>query len=79
MGLVGTLYLLFERSILSSTTSGAHSLHELNILSRGIIGVQIGLIMLAMVVTRSSALSIQSKRGLPLGNQVIGWVVLSKC
>ena len=32
--------------------------------------------MLAMIVTRSSALSLQAKEGLPLGNQVVGWIVL---
>lgn len=31
-----------------------------------------------MIVTRSSALSIQSKMGLPRGNQIVGWIVLSK-
>ncbi|KAG6000977.1 Glycosyl phosphatidyl inositol anchor synthesis [Claviceps maximensis] len=37
---------------------------------------QIGLIPLSMLVTRSSALSLQAKQGLPLGNQVAGWLVL---
>jgi hypothetical protein len=31
-----------------------------------------------MVVTRSSALSLQAKQGLPRGNQIVGWVVLGK-
>ena len=77
MGLVGTLYLLFDKSILSSAKGGMENLKILDGLSRGIVGVQIGLIVLAMIVTRSSAISIQSKRGLPFGNQVIGWTVLS--
>jgi hypothetical protein len=38
--------------------------------------MQIGLIILAMVVTRSSALSLQAKNGLPRGNQIVGWAVL---
>jgi GPI ethanolamine phosphate transferase 1 len=29
-----------------------------------------------MVVTRSSALSLQAKQGLPRGNQIVGWLVL---
>lgn len=29
-----------------------------------------------MIVTRSSALSWQAKQGLPLGNQIVGWLVL---
>lgn len=31
-----------------------------------------------MVVTRSSALSLQAKTGVPRGNQIVGWIVLSK-
>lgn len=38
--------------------------------------IQIGLVALAIYVTRSSALSLQAKEGLPRGNQVVGWVVL---
>lgn len=37
---------------------------------------QVGLIILATIVTRSSSLSIQAKQGLPLGNQIMGWIVL---
>ena len=39
---------------------------------------QIGFIILAMIVTRSSALSLQAKLGLPRGNQLVGWAVLGK-
>ena len=46
--------------------------------SQTIIGVQVGLIILAMVVTRSSVVSLQAKQGLPIGNQVVGWLVLGK-
>lgn len=83
---VGILYLQFENSILFSSTkkwsvgqqpsppppptSGSNSL------SQSILGVQIGLILLAMIVTWSSIASLQAKRGLPLGNQVVGWLVL---
>lgn len=45
-------------------------------LSKSILGLQVGLIGLAMVVTQSSVRSLQSKQGLPLGNQVVGWAVL---
>lgn len=32
-----------------------------------------------MLVTRSSALSLQAKEGLPPGNQIVGWIVLGMC
>ncbi|KAL8695661.1 MAG: hypothetical protein Q9224_003257, partial [Gallowayella concinna] len=79
MASVGLLYLLFEKSVLaaSSSAEGHLASPRADRLSRAILGTQIGLIMLAMVVTRSSVASLQAKRGLPLGNQVIGWLVLS--
>lgn len=40
--------------------------------------LQIGLIVLSMLVTRSSVLSLQAKQGLPAGNQAVGWLVLGK-
>ncbi|KAL8987170.1 MAG: hypothetical protein Q9177_003595, partial [Variospora cf. flavescens] len=78
MASVGLLYLLFEKSILSASSSGRSELSspQADGLSRNILGAQIGLIMLAMIVTRSSVASLQAKRGLPAGNQVIGWLVL---
>ena len=77
MGLVGVLYLLFEKSILSDPPSNTQSPPALDSLPRTILGVQVGLIALAMIVTSSSVGSIQAKRGLPIGNQVVGWLVLS--
>lgn len=74
MVLVGVLYILFEKTILSSTTGGKQA--SLDGLSGTLLGVQIGLIMLAMIVTRSSVASLQAKMGLPLGNQVVGWTIL---
>lgn len=72
---VGVLYLLFEKSILASVTKT--SLSPDTSLSKSILGIQIGLIMLAMIVTQSSIGSLQAKRGLPVGNQVVGWIILS--
>lgn len=37
---------------------------------------QVGLIALAMLVTRSSVASLQTKQGLPLGTQAVGWITL---
>ncbi|KAH8198887.1 hypothetical protein TruAng_006940 [Truncatella angustata] len=78
MVLIGLLYLLFEARILAdfSSASTPKSQKKETNLSRALIGVQIGLILLAMFVTRSSVISLQSKAGLPLGNQVVGWVTL---
>ena len=77
MALVGVLYLLFEKSILSDPTSNRQSPPALETLPRTILGVQVGLIALSMVVTSSSVASLQAKQGLPIGNQVVGWLVLS--
>lgn len=79
----GVLYLHFEKSLLSfppgkrNTDQPSPPTPSSNSLSQSIFGVQIGLILLAMIVTRSSIASLQAKRGLPLGNQGVGWLVLS--
>ncbi|KAF1809247.1 PigN-domain-containing protein [Eremomyces bilateralis CBS 781.70] len=70
---VGIIYLLFEKSIIQN---GPKESIPSDGLSRIIIGVQVGLVLLAMVVTRSSVMSLQAKQGLPLGTQVVGWIVL---
>lgn len=80
---VGVLYLQFEKSLLlfpskkRNTGQPSPPTPSSNSLSQRILGIQIGLILLAMIVTRSSIASLQAKRGLPLGNQVVGWLVLS--
>ncbi|KAI4274124.1 MAG: hypothetical protein LQ337_004177 [Flavoplaca oasis] len=78
MASVGLLYLLSEKSILSASSAAQGQLSSpmADGLSRNILGAQIGLVVLAMVITRSSVSSLQAKRGLPLGNQVIGWLIL---
>ncbi|KAF2835205.1 PigN-domain-containing protein [Patellaria atrata CBS 101060] len=75
---VGTMYLFFEKSILVHTTSTKEpsATPKADGFSRTILGVQVGLVGLAMFVTRSSVASIQAKSGLPLGTQIVGWVVL---
>jgi hypothetical protein len=37
------------------------------------------MVLLALIVTRSSVSSLQAKQGLPFGNQVVGWFVLGEC
>ncbi|XXG99148.1 hypothetical protein Hte_005483 [Hypoxylon texense] len=75
---VGILYLIFEDSFLAdfSSSKNPNALRRRNDISRALIGVQIGLVLLAMLVTYRSAMSLQAKQGLPRGNQVVGWLVL---
>lgn len=68
----------------SSPSSGADTASSDNSLApnqdpitRNIVAVQVGLIALSMYVTSSSVRSLQAKQGLPLGNQVVGWLTLS--
>jgi phosphatidylinositol glycan class N len=83
-----------KKLLLKSKPLGDSTAPADNSLSRSLIGVQvrllksgefhlsnlrqIGFIILAMIVTKSSALSLQAKLGLPRGNQIVGWNVLGK-
>lgn len=79
MAVIGILYLVFEERVLADFSMTAPRLPaSKRRLSRTLVGVQVGLVMLAMLVTRSSALSLQAKQGLPRGNQIVGWLVLGK-
>ncbi|KAI1170475.1 GPI ethanolamine phosphate transferase 1 [Nemania sp. FL0916] len=74
---VGILYLAFEDKLLADFSGSVKPQpRQPKQISRALIGIQVGLIILSMIVTRSSALSMQAKQGLPLGNQVVGWLVL---
>ncbi|KAL9625737.1 MAG: hypothetical protein Q9160_000057 [Pyrenula sp. 1 TL-2023] len=72
----GVLYMIFEESI--TTRSGARRSENLKVdnVSRLVMGLQIGLIPLAIILTRGSIASLQAKKGLPLGNQIVGWMAL---
>lgn len=76
MVIVGILYLVLEDFVLSDFGMSEKPPPPRNHVSRTIVGIQIGLTLLSMVVTRSSALSLQAKQGLPRGNQLMGWFVL---
>ena len=80
MAIIGILYLIFEDFVLADFTwpEKSSSSRADTCLSRSLVGIQIGLILLSMGVTRSSALSLQAKEGLPRGNQIMGFVVLGK-
>ncbi|PNY23987.1 GPI ethanolamine phosphate transferase 1 [Tolypocladium capitatum] len=78
MSIIGLLYLIFEDFVLSDFSwdqkkAAPKTGHTIR---RALTGTQIGLVPLAMLVTRSSALSLQAKQGLPPGNQIVGWIVL---
>jgi phosphatidylinositol glycan class N len=75
----GAFYLAFEDKILvagKSHTTAADAKNSL--ISRLILGVQLGLVALSMVVTNSSIHYVHAKQGLPLGVLVVGWATLGK-
>lgn len=80
MLVLGLLYLGLEKSLLVQTAPSDAGLGaaKTDNVSRAILGVQVGLVALAMLVTRSSVASLQAKQGLPLGTQMLGWVVLGE-
>ena len=72
----GVGYVLFEQSITAQSRSGKAASGQTSALSRAFMGLQLGVILLTVLVSHSSVLSLQAKKGLPLGNQVIGWLCL---
>lgn len=76
--IVGIAYILLEKTLLVQTAPTQNGLasNKPDGISRVIMGFQVGLVALAMVVTRSSVFSLQAKQGLPLGTQVVGWFTL---
>ncbi|KAH7382469.1 Phosphatidylinositolglycan class N-domain-containing protein [Phaeosphaeria sp. MPI-PUGE-AT-0046c] len=74
---VGALYLLFEKSILANTTSDDELAEPVvDEKSRMILSVQLGLVLLSLIVTRSSIGYIKAGEGLPLGVLVVGRTTL---
>ena len=73
---IGLLYLVFEQDLTSKASDSDKQAQASSALSRIILGLQIGFVLLAMFVTRSSITSLQAKKGLPPGNQTVGWIVL---
>ena len=78
MVIIGILYLILEDFVLSDFGWSGKPSSPRSHVSRALVGLQIGLTLLSIIITRSSALSLQAKQGLPRGNQVMGWVVLGK-
>ncbi len=77
MVLLGVLYLAFEDFVLGDFSWPDKPAAKNNV-SRTLVGIQIGLTLLSMFITRSSALSLRAKLGLPAGNQIMGWIVLGE-
>ncbi|KAH6132750.1 GPI ethanolamine phosphate transferase 1 [Parastagonospora nodorum] len=74
---VGALYLFFEKSILAETGPTEELAEpELDDKSRVILSIQLGLVLLSMIVTKSSIGYIQARQGLPLGILVVGRATL---
>ncbi|KDN68699.1 putative phosphatidylinositolglycan class N [Colletotrichum sublineola] len=66
---VGVGYLLFEHTIVANFPGASSKPLFENRISRFLIGVQTVLVMLSIIITRSSALSLQAKGGLPRTKQ----------
>ncbi|KAB2102479.1 GPI ethanolamine phosphate transferase 1 [Alternaria gaisen] len=65
---IGILYLVFERTILEDGKSQSElAKHEMNHTSRIILGIQLGLVALSMIVTKSSVGYLQARQGIPFG------------
>ncbi|KIW06098.1 uncharacterized protein PV09_03267 [Verruconis gallopava] len=73
MGAIGVMYLVFEDRIVNQLEGVTV---EQSPFARTIFGLQIGLVFLSMVVTRSGISSISAKQGLPIGTQIVGWLTL---
>ncbi|KAG4304399.1 hypothetical protein PORY_002109 [Pneumocystis oryctolagi] len=66
----GIIYLFFGDSLIKKHRT-------ISSVPKITISFQLGLLILSIIVTYSSVLSLQAKKGLPLGNQVVSWVVLA--
>lgn len=80
MFMIGALYLFFERRLLAQDESGEGEIPGLALdhASRIMLSCQMGLVALAMIVTRSSAITLQARQGLGRGNIYVGWFTLGK-
>nr|XP_036575773.1 gpi-anchor biosynthetic protein [Colletotrichum truncatum]KAF6782397.1 gpi-anchor biosynthetic protein [Colletotrichum truncatum] len=75
MAMIGIAYLFWEDKLLA-TSSSNHASRQTLPIARAMTGIQVGLVLLSIIVTRSSVLSLQAKQGLPRGNQTVGWMIL---
>lgn len=79
MAVVGIAYLIFEDLVLAEFTWTTQSTPKKpNHITRMLVGVQVGLTILSILITRSTVLSMQTRNGVPPGNQAVGWLVLGR-
>lgn len=74
MFIVGALYLVFDQELLSEPGSKRNV--RLDEQSRIKLSIQLGLVLLSIIVTKSSIDYIRAGNGLPLGVLVVGWATL---
>lgn len=75
---VGLLFLLTRAMIDTKPVNGKVIEPEQDVVSSVILGAQTGLVVLAMIVTRSSVITLQKREGLGTGNLYVGWFTLCK-
>ncbi|KAK9470851.1 Phosphatidylinositolglycan class N-domain-containing protein [Dipodascopsis tothii] len=68
---LGTMVYLVARASRSTNMK-----HALSAYTMTLFGLQLGIVLLSMFVTASTVQSLQAQNGLPLGNQVVGWLTL---
>jgi phosphatidylinositol glycan class N len=76
---IGIAYIAFEDRIIEQLpeTKEAEKASGKPLITQTVFGAQVGLIVLAMIVTRSGIAAVATREGLPLGTQVAGWLTLS--
>ncbi|PYI30328.1 PigN-domain-containing protein [Aspergillus indologenus CBS 114.80] len=70
----GVLYIIFEPTIHRASPG---TVVEIDRLGRLLLMFQVGLVPLAIYMTRSAAASLQSREGLPRPTQILGWTILA--
>ncbi|KAF2877516.1 GPI ethanolamine phosphate transferase 1 [Massariosphaeria phaeospora] len=74
---VGALYLLWEKTHVPNVPDEGENAASVSVnLSHIVLGIQLGLVALSMIVTRSSIWYIHARTGLPLGTKAVGWATL---
>ena len=75
---VGAIYLVFERNLVAGSKPESElASHELSNKSRMVLGVQLGLVLLSMIVTKSSISYLQAREGIPYGVLTMGRATLA--